>query len=263
MHTKTKFEFLGNAAYRITNREGKIILIDPFLNESDCAPIKAKDLDHVDLVLVTHGAWDHLGDTLEIALKFQCPVVCGGEVRNHLVKHGGVDPAKVRAMCWGLQVVEAGIRVRSVTSMHWSFIECPDGSFISGPPMGFIFYPDPGVRVYHSGDTAIFSDMKLIGELYKPNIGLLCACNLEMEYMESLGLQDFSGNEMSGDEGAMAAMWLGVEYAIICHYLDPEGKEDVKKFFNFLERRQSDVVSPVKPISLCPDDVFEYQGFGN
>jgi L-ascorbate metabolism protein UlaG (beta-lactamase superfamily) len=80
MTDKTKFEFFGNAAYRITNREGKVILIDPFLNDSDCSPIRVKDLDRVDLLLVTHAAWDHMGDTLEIAKKFECPVVCGGEV---------------------------------------------------------------------------------------------------------------------------------------------------------------------------------------
>ena len=106
MTDKTKFEFFGNAAYRITNREGKVILIDPFLNDSDCSPIKVKDLDRVDLLLVTHAAWDHMGDTLEIAKKFECPVVCGGEVRHHLVHHGGLDPENIRAMCWGLQVVE-------------------------------------------------------------------------------------------------------------------------------------------------------------
>ena len=87
MNKKTKFEFLGNAAYRITNREGKIILIDQFLNESDCSTIKVKDLDQVDLILVTHAAWDHMGDTAEIALKFNCPVMCGGEVRHHLIHH--------------------------------------------------------------------------------------------------------------------------------------------------------------------------------
>jgi L-ascorbate metabolism protein UlaG (beta-lactamase superfamily) len=64
MIAKTKFEFLGNAAYRITNREGKVILIDPFLDDSDCSPIKVKDLDRVDMILVSHAAWDHMGDTL-------------------------------------------------------------------------------------------------------------------------------------------------------------------------------------------------------
>ena len=60
MSAKTKFEFFGGAAYRITNREGKVILIDPFLDECDVSPVKVKDLDRVDLILVTHAAWDHI-----------------------------------------------------------------------------------------------------------------------------------------------------------------------------------------------------------
>jgi hypothetical protein len=92
-----------------------------------------------------------------------------------------------------------------------------------------------------------------VGQLYQPTVGLLCACELEQEYLESLGLQDHYGNEMSGDEGALAAMWLGLEYAICCHYLKPEGRPDVEKFFSVLNSMEGP-----KPIALHPGETFTY-----
>ena len=136
----------------------------------------------------------------------------------------------------------------------------PDGQYLSGQPLGFILYPDPGVRIYHSGDTAIFSDLKLIGELYRPNIGLLCACEIEKDYLDTLGLYDHFGNEMNGDEGALAAKWLGLDYAIICHYLNPTGRKDVQKFLDILKNAHSDTKPPIKALALNPGEVFEYSG---
>ena len=116
------------------------------------------------------------------------------------------------------------------------------------------------MRIYHSGDTAIFSDLKLIGELYRPNIGLLCACEIEKEYLEKLGLKDHYGNEMNGDEGALAAIWLGLEVAILCHYLKADDQEDLRKFFAILESRCSGEPPLTRPLALQPGEVFEYPG---
>lgn len=254
----TRIRFLGLAAFEITNSQNQVILIDPCLEKDNpVSPVEVADLERVDLVLVTHLAIDHLGEAAAISKRFNCPVVCGPEVAVFLVQQGA-DPGLMRVLPWGGQVKPRGIRVRAVESRHTSFRQAPDGQYLSGPPLGFIVYADPGVRIYHSGDSAIFSDLRLIGDLYRPNIGLLCACELEAEYLESLGLQDHFGNEMNGDEGALAAMWLGLEYAIICHYLDPEGREDVEKFFRILENRHSDEGPMVKPLALNPGEVFEY-----
>ena len=172
----------------------------------------------------------------------------------------GADPSLMRTLPWGGQSNPCSIRVRAVECHHTSFRQAPNGEYLSGQPLGSIVYPDPGVRIYHSGDSAIFSDLKLIGELYKPNIGLITACELENEYLQRFGLKDHIGNEMNGDEGALAAMWLGVEYAIICHYLNPDGREDVQKFINILTNRHSDAGPLVKPLALQPGEVWEYQG---
>jgi L-ascorbate metabolism protein UlaG (beta-lactamase superfamily) len=258
----TKIQFLGVAAFEITNTQGKVILIDPFLDENPASPVKVADLKRVDLVLVTHLAYDHLGDAAEIANKFQCPVVCGAEVKVYLTQKG-VDTKLIRTVPWGGQVNPRGIRVRAVECHHSSFRQSPKGDFLSGNPLSFILYADPGVRIYHSGDTAIFGDLKLIGELYKPNIGLMCACEIEKDYLEKLGLMDHFGNEMNGDEGALAAMWLGLEYAIICHFLNSKGHPDIDRFFAILQNRVSDEKPYTMPIALNPGEIFEYAGSGD
>lgn len=253
----TRIRFFGIAAFEITNSQGQVILIDPYLDDNPASPVRVHDLQRVDLVLVTHLALDHLGDTAAISRQFGCPVVCGPEVKAFLTQQGA-DPDLIRTLPWGGQVNPRGIRVRAVECHHTSFRQAPDGRYLTGQPLGFILYADPGVRIYHSGDTAIFSDLKLIGELYRPNIGLLCACELEKDYLERLGLKDHYGNEMSGDEGAMAATWLGLDAAIICHYLKANGQEDVQKFFAILENRSRGDGPLPKPIALQPGEVFEY-----
>lgn len=255
----TKIKFLGIAAFEIVNSKGQVILIDPFLDENPASPIKVTDLERVDLILVTHLAYDHLGDTAEIARRLKSVVVCGPEVKVFLMQQG-VEAEYIRTVPWGGQVNPLDIRVRAVECRHTSFRKAPDGQYLSGQPLGFILYADPGVRIYHSGDSAIFSDLKLIGELYRPNIGLLCACEIEKEYLESLGLMDHFGNEMNGDEGALAAKWLGLEYAIICHYLSPEGRKDVQKFMNIMTNFHSDLTPPIKPLAMRPGEVFTYYG---
>ena len=80
----TQLTFFGVAGYQIVKPDGTTILVDPFLEANPECPIKVKDLEKVDLILVTHGAFDHVGDAAEIARKFKAPVVCGVDVKNLL-----------------------------------------------------------------------------------------------------------------------------------------------------------------------------------
>ncbi|MCZ7543007.1 MAG: MBL fold metallo-hydrolase [Anaerolineae bacterium] len=252
----TAIEFLGIAAYRITLPDGRVVVIDPCLSANPASPVQPDDLEQVDLLLVTHLAADHLGDASAIARRFGCPVVCGKEVA-YFMQQEGVSKAQFRTVPWHGQVNPLGIRVRAVPSMHSSMGLAPDGKWLCGQPMGVILYVDEATRIYHSGDSAIFSDLRLIGELYRPTVGLLCACELEQEYLLSLGLHDHYGNEMSGDEGALAAAWLGVEYALCCHYLNPEGREDVVRFTRALQARAAEPGAP-QPVILKAGETFVY-----
>jgi len=243
-------EFYGIAAYKLILDDGKTILIDPFLNENPVSPVKAENLQNVDLILATHLAQDHLGDTPAIAKKFRCPVVCGAEVGFYLTKCG-VSKGLLRTGPGHGQGNPLGVRVRSVPSMHASARVSPDGTWVSGMAMGFIVYASDTCRIYHSGDSAIYSDLSLIGKLYKPTVGIFCACEIEQEYLLSMGLKDHYGNEMSGEEGGMAAELLGVRYALCCHYLNPEGRKDVSKFKDYLAQNQG-----IEAVILKPGESF-------
>ena len=113
----------------------------------------------------------------------------------------------MRATTWGIRVEVAGIEVQPVECHHWSQIKMPDGSFASGVPMAFAVYADPGVRFYHDGYTALFSDLKL--QAHEATIGVIGIANpLEILHWFNMPGQMLTA-EMSPYEGALAAQWLG------------------------------------------------------
>ena len=223
----TAIRFLGVAGYEIA-WDGRRILIDPFLTGGPAPPVLPDDLATPDLILVSHAAFDHLGDTAAIARRTGCPVLCGGEVRAMLID-AGVDGDRIRATTWGIVTEIAGIVVRPVECHHWSQGRLADGQFVTGVPMGFIVETEPGIRLYHYGDTAIFSDLRLIGELYRPTVGLL-GCTQPQELLaQTPGPGTFLTGEMSPREAALAAEYLGLTLAVACHYFDCR-QSDVEEF---------------------------------
>jgi L-ascorbate metabolism protein UlaG (beta-lactamase superfamily) len=119
-------------AYELITQEGKHVLLDPLLDENPGSPVKSDQLAQVDLVIVSHAAPDHLGDTEAIARRTGAPVICGGEVKAYLTARG-IPAAQLRATTWGIAIEVAGIRVQPVECHHWSQIRMPDGTFASGP----------------------------------------------------------------------------------------------------------------------------------
>ena len=95
----TSIRFLGVAGYEIVGPDARI-LIDPFLSGSPMAPCRHEDLEPPDVILVTHAAYDHLGDAAEIAVHTGAPVVCGGDVRLILMERG-VPETQIQATVWG------------------------------------------------------------------------------------------------------------------------------------------------------------------
>jgi L-ascorbate metabolism protein UlaG (beta-lactamase superfamily) len=257
---KTSIRFFGVAAYEIVNRLGQRILLDPFMSENPACPIAFDSFDHVDLVVVSHAAFDHLGDTEALARRYGCPVICGGEVKAYLVAKG-IDAETVRATTWGIRVEVAGIEVQPVECHHWSQIKMPDGTFASGVPMAFIVYADEGVRFYHYGDTAIFSDLKLQAELYQPTIGCIGIANPQ----EILHRNPMPGRmmtaEMSPYEGALAAQWLGLETVLPCHYCNPLDPE-VAEFEEHLKTLASKQMTTPRSIVLKPGEWIEIPAGG-
>lgn len=248
----TKFKFLGFSAFYITTSDGTKILIDPYVNDNPASPIKASEFEKVDLILVSHAAFDHLGDTAEIAINHKCPVICGGDSKLLLLERG-VPAGQLIETVWGLMVKAAGIKVRPVESRHRSAAKLKDGSLVSAIPLGFVIFLEDGTRIYNASDTAIFSDMKLIGELYKPHVGLM---NVTIENCFDF-LPEYLTGEMTPYEAALASQWLGLDYAIACHYTKKDCP-DVDQFVKLLNQMRNEGKPYVKPVAMNPGEEFIY-----
>jgi L-ascorbate metabolism protein UlaG (beta-lactamase superfamily) len=227
----TRLTYFGAAGYEIVGPTHRI-LIDPFLSQNPLAPCSPDDLETPDAILVSHAAFDHYGDTAAVALRTGAPVVCDAAVRAMLVD-AGVPGDQVTATTWGIVVEVAGLVVRPVECHHWSSGTLSDGRQVVGNPIAFVVETEPGVRIYHYGDTCIF-DMRLIGELYRPTIGLL-GCTLPRELSHHIpGPATFLTGEMDADEAARVAEMLGLELAVACHYLAKD--EQVERFLELVPR---------------------------
>ncbi|MEM1578346.1 MAG: metal-dependent hydrolase [Archaeoglobaceae archaeon] len=158
--------WLGHACFLLERSEK--VLIDPFITGNPLAPVKTNEIK-ADVILVTHGHGDHLGDTVEIAKQNNAVVVCIHELSRILSKRD----VEVLGMNIGGSVYSRGVKITMVPALHSADFEDENGEIISsGAPAGFIVEMD-GIKVYHTGDTALFSDMRLIGELYEPDIMLV------------------------------------------------------------------------------------------
>jgi L-ascorbate metabolism protein UlaG (beta-lactamase superfamily) len=227
----TRLTYFGAAGYDIVGPSHRI-LVDPFLSENPVAPLQPDELETPDVILVSHAAFDHLGDAAEIALRTGAPVVCDGGVREILLDRG-VPSEQVRATVWGIVVEVGGVLVRPVECRHWSAGKLSDGRTAVGVPLAFIVETEPGVRVYHYGDTCYF-DMRLIGEQYRPTVGLL-GCTVPHELLERVpGPGRVLTGEMDADEAAKTAEMLGLELAVACHYLHPDA--EVERFLELVPR---------------------------
>lgn len=160
-----KVWWLGHAAFLIEG--SKKVIVDPFITGNPLSPVKVEDIK-VDLVAVTHGHGDHLGDAVEIAKNNDVPIVCIHELSRVLAKKG----VEAVGMNIGGTAEVNGIRVTMVKAVHSADVEEDDTIISAGDPAGFVIEVD-AVRVYHCGDTDVFLDMQLIGELYKPDLMLV------------------------------------------------------------------------------------------
>ncbi len=164
-----RITWLGHSAFRFDSPVGKVVLVDPWL-ENPRAPQSAGEIHHVDVILVTHGHSDHVGNTVEIAKKTGAKVIAIHELALFLQKAGASNAEGMNKS--GTLSVDA-LTVTMVDAQHSSGIESGPDVFPGADPAGFVITFENGLRVYHAGDTGVFLDMKLIAELYKPDVALL------------------------------------------------------------------------------------------
>ncbi|GIX07379.1 MAG: UPF0173 metal-dependent hydrolase [Candidatus Poribacteria bacterium] len=192
--------WLGHATFRV-DYDGKVMLIDPWVEGNPVCPTRLKSFDRIDLMLITHGHSDHFADAVALAKKHDPLIVCNFEIYQYMAARG---LQKFSPMNKGGTVEVDGLRITMTHAFHSSTITDEKGNVIpAGEPAGFVVrFPD-GFTLYDAGDTAVFGDMRIIGELYRPSVALL-----------PIG----SRFTMDPREAAYATRLLGVKHVIPMHY---------------------------------------------
>jgi L-ascorbate metabolism protein UlaG (beta-lactamase superfamily) len=208
--------WLGHACVLLEG--SKKILIDPFVEGRSVLDTNP------DLVAVTHGHDDHLGETVALAKK----TIAISEIAKYLKSRG----LPVEGMNIGGTITIDGVSFTMTPALHSSYIEEAGNGRCGGTAAGFVIGMD-GIKVYHTGDTGLFSDMKLIGDLYHPDVALL----------------PIGGRYTMGtSEAMMAAQFIGAKMVIPIHYNTWDKiAADPQPFKRSLEKTTDIRVTVLKP----------------
>jgi L-ascorbate metabolism protein UlaG (beta-lactamase superfamily) len=225
-----KIRYEGHSCFTVTY-ENRSVIIDPFLTGNPQAVKKAEEVK-VEAVLVTHGHGDHLGDAIDIAKRNNAPIIAPYEVAMYASKKGAqVHPMHLggsHAFPWG--------KVKLTLAFHGSGIEDGDTMIDGGNPCGFLLTMG-GKTFYHAGDTALFGDMKVIGEMNRIDVAAL----------------PIGDNFTMGPEDAVyAAEWVRARTVIPMHYNTfPVIQQDPQKYVDDLSKRD------IKGVILQPGESIE------
>jgi L-ascorbate metabolism protein UlaG (beta-lactamase superfamily) len=193
-----RITWLGHSTLQMTTSNGKIILIDPWVEGNPSFPASMKSFPRVDLILATHG--HHMGDVVSLALAHNAPVVANFELALYFGSKGVVN---ILPMGKGGTQRVGDVDITLVHAVHSSSIEEDGKRLYTGEAAGLVVRLPGGFTLYHAGDTAVFGDMKIIGELYKPD--LVCL--------------PIGGHfTMGSREAVYAIRLLGVPHVLPIHY---------------------------------------------
>jgi L-ascorbate metabolism protein UlaG (beta-lactamase superfamily) len=179
---KAELLWYSQAAFKLTTPGGKVIMIDPWIMGATKIPPELKDLSKigkVDLILVTHGHGDHLGDAMEISKTNNVPIWAPAGLNQTLLTLG-LMPANLVPRMNKSGTIEPfpGVKITQVHAEHSSEMilkdnDGKDTSYPAGEPVGYLIELENGFKIWHMGDTGVFGDMKLIGERFKPDLLLI------------------------------------------------------------------------------------------
>ncbi len=225
-----KVTFLGHAAFLL---EGEAtVLIDPFITGNPVATVRAEEL-HPDLILVSHGHGDHLGDAVEIARRSGATIVSVFELASYCSRQG----AQAHGMHIGGSHQFGPVKVKLTPAWHGSGLITNGPAEYLGTPCGFVFTLD-GKTIYHSGDTGLFGDMAMVGRLHPIDLALL----------------PIGDNFTMGPEDALEAVHLIKPNLVIpMHYNTwPLIEQDPQEFKRVVEAQ-----TPARVIILAPGESYE------
>src|SRR3954462_121856 len=192
--------WLGHATFLVQSPGGKKILFDPWITGNPSSPESAKKLGALDLILITHGHSDHTGDALALGRASGAQTVGPCETAVWL---GSKGLQHVTGMNPGGTLRALGLSITMVPAVHSSSVE-EDGRIIYlGLATGYVVKFEDVLTIYFAGDTSIFGDMRLIGEMYPPSIAFLPIGDLYT---------------MGPEQAAKACELLGVAQVVPMHY---------------------------------------------
>jgi len=161
--------WLGHGTFQFRLESGEVVVVDPWIEGNPSFP-KGFEIDRVDVMLITHGHFDHIGDAIPLAAKFKPLVISNYEICTWLASKGVEN-------CSGMNkggTQSAGpLKVTMTHAVHSCGISDGDQIIYGGDACGYVLHVADGRRMYFAGDTAVFGDMGLIGELYKPDLAFL------------------------------------------------------------------------------------------
>jgi L-ascorbate metabolism protein UlaG (beta-lactamase superfamily) len=191
--------WLSHATFRFDTPGGKRVYVDPWSSNPKC-PESEKEPERVDLIALTHGHMDHVGETVELAKKHECPVVAMIEIRDWLTMEHDLPEANAHSPSKGGPADVDGARVTLVDARHSS--SWGDLTYL-GEAAGLVIEAENGTKLYFAGDTCVFGDMQLISRIYEPDVAIL----------------PIGGHfTMDPREAAVALELLGATRCIPCHY---------------------------------------------
>ncbi len=200
MHMSLSITWLGHATFLVVSPGGKRIVFDPWMTGNPMSPESAKKLGALDLLLITHGHNDHTGDAVALGRASGGRTVAPFELAEWL---GTKGLQNVTGMNPGGTLNVLGLSITMVQAIHSSSVEDDGRVVYTGAATGYVVKFENGQTIYYAGDTSIFGDMRLIGEIYKPDIAFLPIGDLYT---------------MGPDQAAKASELLGVKQIVPMHY---------------------------------------------
>lgn len=170
-HPRPTFTWLGHATVRCDLPGGEVVLIDPWVDHNPACPKELKSFDRLDVMLITHAHSDHMGDAVELARRYKPGrIIANYEICGWLGSKGVQSCSGMNL--GGCQEV-LDLQVTMVRADHSCGISDGDQTLYGGVAAGYVVRLPGGYTFYHAGDTALFSDMQLIGEMYRPELAFL------------------------------------------------------------------------------------------